>query len=85
MVENNDEYEDFREEQYKTFGPMHGQYFPPNYLFFVADPKMAKFLMGLSPSLVKKAGLTPEIFKSDVNGFENNLLMEEGEGRNSNR
>ena len=63
---------------------MHGEYIPPNYFFFVADPKMAKFLMGLPAGLVKKAGLTPEIFMSDVNGFKNNLLMEEGEGGNSN-
>ena len=82
LIEDDDKYIEFREEQGKIFGPMHGEYLPPNYFFYVADPEVAKFLMGLPPSLVKKAGLTPEILMSDPNGFKHNLLMEEGEGRN---
>ena len=80
LKEENEAWLEFREEQGKLFGRMHGELIPPVYFFFVADPEMAKFLLGLPPTLVKKSGLTPEIFLSDQNGFKNNLLLEEGEG-----
>ena len=45
----------------------------------VADVELARFLMNLPPDMVKKAGLTTEIFGFDKNGFFKNILMSEGE------
>ena len=45
----------------------------------VSDVEIARFLLTLPADIVKKAGLTKEIFGNDKNGFFDNILMAEGQ------
>ena len=64
---------------YKKHGSIISSFLPPSYLMCVADVELARFLLNLPPDMVKKAGLTKEIFGFDKNGFFENILMSEGE------
>ena len=79
LTENDEAYLDYRLEQTKTVGVNNAEFVPPFYMFMVSEPKLAKFLMGLPPNIMRKGGLVAEIFLSDENGFKGNLVMEEGE------
>ena len=79
MIVKDEEYLEFRINEKRKYGLNHAEYTPPGFFFSVADPNLARFLMNLPPSIVKKAGLTPEVFLSDKNGLGHNLIMEEGE------
>jgi len=50
-----------------------------NYKIFENKCGKPCFLMTLPPDMMKKGGLTEEVFKSDKNGLTGNLVMEEGE------
>lgn len=51
----------------------------PNVFYWVIhDAKIAQFVMNLDANLVEKAGMSKDIFRGDYNGFNNGLLLTEG-------
>ena len=47
-------------------------------MLMVTDPDLAQFFMNINPEVVRKAGLSFEMFGDDKNGFLGSILYEEG-------
>ena len=64
--------------QIKEHGQSYGQCVPPSFLFTVSDAKLARFLLTLPATVIKKSGVTDQVWAHE-NGFFNNLFVTDGE------